>query len=162
MSRIRTAFYRSAVDNDTALMAYDYFENNIQWEDGVRTRTGGVTRKAKPMNLGDDDLLDNLIFNVLNKIGIQQVFIVGIYLNYYRDGNDYTPTHSHPGMKQVVISLGTSRVLTMGKGQYTMNNGDVIIFGSSQHGVPKDPMCSEGRISIALFLLKDPLSKSIF
>lgn len=121
---------------------YYHLEDNIDWEDGVRSKSG-FTRKAKPMQLGIDSVVDNFILESLSKIGVTTFGIYGIY----RDGEDWTPNHSHPGMKQVVISLGSTRKLTM-------NNGDIIIFGSAVHGVPKDPNCTTGRISIALFLEK--------
>jgi len=106
------------------------------------------------MNIGMDEILDSIIAEALLKIGITQAIVYGIYLNYYRNGEDYTPNHSHPGQKQVIISLGASRVLTMGKRSFVMNNGDVIVFGSAIHGIPKDPNCQQGRISIAMFLAK--------
>jgi hypothetical protein len=33
-----------------------------------------------------------------------------------------------------------------------MENGDVAIFGSSTHGVPKNSLITKGRISIAVFM----------
>jgi len=106
------------------------------------------------MQLGMDAVIDNCIIESLAKMGVTSSGVYGIYLNYYRNGEDWTPNHSHPGMKQVVISLGATRLLTMGKSSYAMNNGDAIVFGSGIHGVPKDPTCTTGRISIALFLEK--------
>jgi len=103
---------------------------------------------------GMDPILDNCIIKVLSTINNTQSQIYGIYLNYYRNGEDWTPNHSHPGMKQIVISLGADRILTMASNRYNMSNGDVIVFGSSIHGVPKDPNCKTGRISIAMFLEK--------
>lgn len=119
----------------------------------IRSRSG-FTRKAKPMYPGMDPILDNCIIKVLSTINNTQSQIYGIYLNYYRNGEDWTPNHSHPGMKQIVISLGADRILTMASNRYNMSNGDVIVFGSSIHGVPKDPNCKTGRISIAMFLEK--------
>lgn len=151
--RVKTQYYPGIMENDMARALYYYLEENIEWEDGVLSKKG-FTRKAKPMNIGMDVTLDKVIIDTLEKMGIVDGGVHGIYLNYYRDGNDWTPNHTHPGMKQVVISLGVTRTLTMGKGCYNMTNGDAIIFGSAIHGVPKDPNCTEGRISIALFLEK--------
>ena len=72
-------------------------------------------------------------------------------MNYYLNGEHYTPNHSHPKMIQVIISLGTTRILNIGKKEYKSSNGDVFIFGSSIHGVPKQLEIKDGRISIALF-----------
>jgi len=153
MTRVQTKYYPNIVDSDTAMAIYYYLEERIEWEDGVRSKLG-FTRKAKPMQLGMDAVIDSCIMESLAKMGVTSSGVYGIYLNYYRNGEDWTPNHSHPGMKQVVISLGASRVLTMGKSSYVMNNGDAIVFGSGIHGVPKDTACTTGRISIALFLEK--------
>lgn len=63
----------------------------------------------------------------------------------------YTPNHTHPGTTQLIISLGCTRILNIGKKSYQMNSGDACIFGSSVHGVPKDDS-KDGRISIAVFM----------
>lgn len=152
-TRVLTTYHPKIIDADGSTAIYEYLRDNIKWVDGIRSKQG-FTRKAKPMTIGEDEILDSVIVQALNKIGVTEAAVYGIYLNYYRDGNDWTPNHSHPGMKQVVISLGATRTLTMGKGSHTMSNGDVIIFGSSIHGVPKDPNCKDGRISIAMFLAK--------
>lgn len=152
---IYTKYHPGLLTIDHATALYEYFKDNIAWEDGIKSRVHGFTRKAKPMQLGMDPVLDATITTVLTEMKIYRTGIYGVYLNYYRDGNDFTPNHSHPGMKQIVISLGASRQLTMGSSSYEMKNGDVIIFGSAIHGIPKEPRCKEGRISIALFLEKN-------
>ncbi|CAH6418228.1 Hypothetical protein HVR_LOCUS96 [uncultured virus] len=152
-NRVYTQYYPKVIDDNEAHALYQYLETNIEWEDGVPSKSG-FTRKGKPMRLGMDMVLDKGIIDALSKIGIVDGYAYGIYLNYYRDGNDWTPNHTHPGMKQVVISLGAIRTLNVAKKTYAMNNGDIVIFGSAIHGVPKDPNCKQGRISIALFLDK--------
>lgn len=153
VARISTQHYPKLIDPDQATEIYKYLRDNIAWVDGIRSRRG-PTRKACPMALGQDDILDAVILETFHLLKMKEVKLVGIYLNYYRKGSDFTPNHSHPGMKQVVISLGATRVLTVGTKSYPMGNGDVIIFGSSVHGIPEDPTCQEGRISIALFIEK--------
>jgi hypothetical protein len=155
MARVYTQYYPNLLTADHATALFEYLKDNIEWENGIMSRVHGFTRKAKPMQLGMDQVLDSTIAAVFEKMGIDSAGIYGVYLNYYRDGNDFTPAHSHPGLKQIVISLGATRTLTMGSSSYEMKNGDVIIFGSSIHGVPKDPECKDGRISIALFLRKE-------
>jgi len=75
-----------------------------------------------------------------------------MYVNYYENGKMYTPMHTHKGTKQLVLSLGESRDLIIGKKTFTMKNGDAIIFGSSPHGVPVSDT-KKGRISIATFMI---------
>jgi hypothetical protein len=75
-----------------------------------------------------------------------------IYLNYYENGEMWTPNHSHSGTHQLVISLGCPRTLQVTKKDYRMENGDAILFGSAIHGVPKEVNVKKGRISIATFM----------
>ena len=83
----------------------------------------------------------------------QQFIIMGIYINYYENGEMYAPNHSHKETYQFILSLGVTRTLNVGKKSYLMKNGDGIIFGSSIHGVPKDSSVNNGRISIATFMV---------
>jgi hypothetical protein len=152
-SRIVTQYYPQFIDSNRSIAMYEHFKDNIKWVDGIRSKNG-FTRKAISTTLGKDSALDMIIHDVFQKIGIVEFGLHGIYMNYYRNGEDYTPNHSHIGMKQLIISLGATRTLTIGSKSYSMNNGDVIIFGSSIHGVPKESHCKDGRISIALFLEK--------
>ena len=153
-----TVYSKSVIDEASASSFYEFLRDNVDWIDGVRTRYGGFTRKAKPIDPTSQDIVTQVIIqligNVTNILGYTHVPVVGIYLNYYRDGNDYTPNHSHKDMRQIIISLGATRTLTIGNDAYKLSNGDVIQFGSSVHGVPKDHNCKDGRISIALFTLK--------
>lgn len=104
--------------------------------------------------LDDYPLVLAKISEIIGKYSIRK-YCDGVYLNYYRDGNDWTPNHTHPGTTQLVLSLGATRGFVYGKSTYNVNNGDIVIFGATTHGVPKQPDIKEGRISIALFLAKD-------
>ena len=163
--KIPTRHYQTAFDSETADFAYTYLVNTIEWEDGVKSRRTGFTRKAKAINFQSDEVVQNLILGAIGMIddpGNRDVVnsdqtkpsfaIGGIYLNYYRDGNDYTPSHSHETC-QLIISLGATRTLRVGNTDLKSGHGDIIVFGRSLHGVPKEPEVKEGRISIAVFLL---------
>lgn len=152
MTSTRTVHHSELLEGDYALGLYNYFKENVAWEDGVKSRKG-FTRKAKSMCLADDAVLENLVHAVLPQISINSAVLYGVYLNYYRTGEDWTPNHSHPKRRQIIISLGATRTLEVGSKKFSMKNGDVIVFGSSVHGVPKE-QCLEGRISVALFLSK--------
>ncbi len=84
-----------------------------------------------------------------------------VYVNYYRDGNDFCPTHRHKGTEQIIISLGATRRLHVGKRYFELDDGDVIVFGSSNHGVPQESGVTEGRISIAVFVTSHYVSEDI-
>lgn len=49
-------------------------------------------------------------------------------------------------------SLNFSLFSILEKKSYDINTGDVALFGSAVHGVPKDENIKNGRISIALFV----------
>lgn len=151
-STIKTHFIEGVIQPSVASMAYDYLKTQIPWQEGIRSKKG-FTRKAYALQVGDLDLVDDLIATALSSITSQSYNVLGIYLNYYEHGEHYTPNHRHIDTHQLVISLGASRTLMIGKKPYVMNHGDAIVFGSSLHGLPKDPTVHEGRISIATFMV---------
>lgn len=179
--RCRTIFLPSVLEETEATSLYSALKEGIEWEDGVKTRIGGFTRKAKAVSLDSPvmELLIPYILPCIEKIAaarlekkvkneelalmtkcevarkLQSYFkyvVLGVYLNNYEDGDMYTPAHSHPGQHQLVISLGATRTLNVGSKSYEMNNGSAIFFGSATHGVPREPAIKEGRISIAVFM----------
>ncbi len=163
-----------AIPMQTADDYYTYLKENITWEAGIRSRRTGFTRKAKALDLITENYqLKSLIIQIMNKMGlipdevvvvvlsindtlallIDKYLVRGLYLNYYENGTMYTPEHSHPGTKQLVISLGATRILTLGSScRLPMQNGDAIVFDSIKHGVPRNNDIIAGRISIAVFL----------
>lgn len=150
----RTEHFPSLIDADTATFAFEHLRDAIEWEEGIRSKHGR-TRLAKSLGMDDDEVVYGIVSSALDKMvggknNMKAVAIFGIYLNRYRTGDDYTPAHSHKGTAQIIISLGGTRTLTIGKKSYSMANGDAAIFGGSVHGVPKEKT-NEERISIALF-----------
>ena len=150
--RIKTTYHPNLVETKEANRLFGYFEKTIQWEDGVKSKNG-FTRKAKMMNIDDDPELYMIVCKVLKTLEMKNR-VLGVYMNHYRTGLEYTPNHSHIGMFQVIISLGVTRTLMIGKKAFPQNSGDVTVFGSVVHGVPREPQIEDGRISIALFLEK--------
>jgi len=149
------------LDYDYSIAMYEYMKDNIVWEDGVKSRVHGFTRKAKavdPTSSSIPGLMEMITFAISSYIqqtrgvGTTTFAIYGTYINYYRNGCDFTPVHNHPGTIQLVISLGASRTLNVGSKCVIMNSGDAVIFGVQKHDVPKDPNITEGRISIATFI----------
>ena len=61
----------------------------------------------------------------------------GWMFNYYKNGN-----HTH---KDTTLLIVVNKKIKSG-------NGDIIVFGSSSHGIEKEET-ERGRISIALFLV---------
>ncbi len=160
-TRVATQYYPSFFDQKKATDTYVYLRDAIPWEQGVKSRKTGFTRLAKPLDPGDNKVVDDILTEALTKLNLVDKYdILGIYLNYYQDGTHHTPAHSHQGMTQLIVSLGAIRTLRVGNKNYFLGNGDVIIFGSSTHSVPPEPSLlntspqfdTTGRISIATFM----------
>jgi len=159
MSPVRTRNV-SVFDRENSLKIYEKFRTEISWQSGVySTRHKKVTRMAYTTdpdsfnNVEIDIEIINLITTAMCALGMKNN-LVGFYVNYYRDGCDWTPAHSHPENTQLIISLGATRKLRIGKKIYDLTSGDVTVFGSATHEVLMDPEVAEGRISIAAFLEK--------
>jgi len=148
--RCYTNYQENILTPDQSTTLFNYLKNNIQWEEGVRSKYG-PTRLAKPLVIGMNDLIDEAVATALSVLSKHNYRVDGIYLNYYVNGEMWTPNHSHPGTHQIVISLGAERILNVAKKSYKMKNGSAIIFGSAIHEVPKCEV-TEPRISIAVFL----------
>ena len=153
VSKVSTKHYSGLVKPKLSTLMYNYLQEYTEWERGVKSRKG-ESRLAKPFDLINGDKTVRDFITAAVQLLKMDLYISHCYLNYYRDGQDSTPAHSHPGMKQVIISLGATRTLIVGKKSYVLKNGDVVIFGSSTHSVPRDDTVFNGRISIALFCMK--------
>ena len=154
-----TQYFPQLLTQEESTNLYQYLVKTIKWEKGIYShKAGKYTRMAKALSLNDNDLVKWAVTESLQRMGLSDYVIFGVYLNYYRDGDDYTPQHKHDNTTQLVISLNEpdgDRELTIGKTKYHLNNGDAIIFGGSIHGVPKQPN-RKGRISIATFMKHEP------
>lgn len=150
-----TVFKTGVIDPDEATAMFIYLSTEIKWDEGIRSRKG-PTRLGKSIDLEEHPEILRMIVTALSTVqpDMKEAGIFGAYLNYYRDGDMWTPNHSHKGTAQLVISLGATRTLQVGKKEYPMSNGSAIMFGSAIHGVPKEPLVAEGRISIAVFIAK--------
>ena len=120
-NRIQTK-HLTLLKDDEAWMYYYTLLHEFQWTDGIKN-----TRKACHYEMGTWDLLDKLIIQSIKNLydKSETEFILGVYMNFYRDGNDHAPAHSHPKQKQVIISLGATRTLQIGTKHYNMKNGDI-------------------------------------
>lgn len=147
---IKTKVFRSLFSEREALELMKCCADNLEWVEGVRSKNG-FTRLASTFQPGENEKLDSAIARAFSVCDMEKTTLLGIYVNLYRDGNDYTPNHRHPKQKQVVISLGETRTLVVGSKSYELKSGDVIVFGSSVHGIPKEPERKGMRISIATF-----------
>lgn len=166
MFRIKTVLYRDIFSLDECTAMFEYLKENIIWEDGISSKRSkllddfgrkGFTRKAKSLAIDDDQVIYTVVQKIITSLKHDYVKnihqIAGVYLNYQRNGNEYTPMHSHKGSLQIVLSLGATRDFIVGQTTYSMKSGDVLIFGASAHGVPPQPEIIGSRISIATFAI---------
>ena len=148
-------FTPESLHTDIATFLFNSLKDEVKWENGIRSKKG-FTRKAFAVPQ-DSPLMEELmvyVTTVLEKMETKCAYaMLGIYLNYYQNGEMYTPSHKHPGTHQLIISLGTTRTLKVGSKSYPMKNGDSILFDSQLHSVPKESSVVDGRISIATFML---------
>lgn len=149
---LQTQYVQGFFEPERATSLFEHLRTTVSWEDGIRSRKG-FTRKAKPLDIEENKRVHDFILEAVQNICSHDYAILGVYLNYYVDGNMWTPSHSHPKQHQIVISLGATRKLIVGKKTFNMSNGDIILFGGSAHEVPKEPEIKDGRISIATFMV---------
>lgn len=143
----------------------DALITNIPWRE-VYWKTGTkLPRLVSSMTV--EELIDYvpeviaIIDNVTNVIGP----VISCWLNYYRDGNDYTPYHKddYEGVRILNISFGGVRRFSYkpcNGGEtvsYDMSNGDCIMFDNEfnqhyMHSVTKTKKQCSPRVSIVLFL----------
>ena len=148
----KTKHYKSFFDKTESDCVFEYLQK-IEWHDGIKK-----TRKAKMVDLSAEDefseRIATIVLTVVSELKMNDINILGAYINNYRDGNDHAPTHSHPKQVQIIISFGETRTLIVGKKSYPVGHGDVVVFGSSSHSVPKEKDKKQ-RISIAVFCEKN-------
>jgi len=77
--------------------------------------------------------------------------ILSVYFNYYQNGDNYCPKHQHLGIKQIIISLGSSRNLYVNNNKYNLTDGSIFLFGSEYHEIKKQKNITNPRISIVIF-----------
>lgn len=161
---MKTILHPKLVDTDTATALFDYLLQNVPWIDGIySSKLKRVSRKAYFCDFGNrnseiDNVITELVISKLSQLGLHHEYaILGVYVNYYRDGHDIAPMHNHPKQTQMVISLGATRNIVIVGKTYTTENGDVIVFGSGMHAVPEMPEVTQPRISIATFMVKKTL-----
>jgi hypothetical protein len=150
----RTVHIPGFVNAELAAGLYEALAACVPWHEGVRSRRG-FTRLAYGVRRTDDENLPPEFFHVVNSVmhtlGRAPEALAGVYINYYETGEHYCPTHSHRGTIQAIVSLGATRTLTVGTRTFRPASGDLIVFGASAHGVPREAAAG-GRISIALFI----------
>jgi len=73
-----------------------------------------------------------------------------LFLCYYRNGKDVCPMHSHK-CRQVTLSIGSNRTMTINSEKKNLYNGSVIYLHKEKHGILKEDSNEGNRLSLNLF-----------
>ena len=100
-------------------------------------------------------------------INIERSFlrkVIGVFINYYKDGNEYAPYHSDKyNCDTCLVSFGVSRVLRYKKNStnettdFVLDSGDLLFIPDEvnkyyKHSLLKRTKIDKSRISILFFL----------
>lgn len=102
--------------------------------------------------------LDKLMQKVMVEQGIDDRVLKRPGLLWYPDGHADAIVHRHEAWT-ALMSFGSPRILTIDGHPVLLRDGDLIVFGTQRHGVPK--MCYEGstfgdyggRMSVVMFFM---------
>eukprot|EP00930_Biecheleria_cincta_P094010 TRINITY_DN8472_c0_g1_i2.p1 TRINITY_DN8472_c0_g1~~TRINITY_DN8472_c0_g1_i2.p1 ORF type:complete len:917 (+),score=176.92 TRINITY_DN8472_c0_g1_i2:70-2820(+) len=102
--------------------------------------------------------LDKLIQRVCVEQKIDDRVLKRPGLLWYPDGNSDAIVHRHEAWT-ALMSFGAPRILTIDNHPVLLRDGDLIVFGTQRHGVPK--MCQDGstfddyggRMSVVMFFM---------
>ena len=149
----------------TEEQATDYFhmlEEMLPWQT-VKWQAGRnlprLVCSYEPESLISMEHLIELIEKAFN------VGVTGVWCNFYRNGNDYTPPHKDSYNADVyTLSLGGTRKCvfeedsTGAKTTYVLKNGDILFFDTAtnathKHSIPKAAN-ADPRISVVFFTQK--------
>lgn len=149
---------KTELSDELSTRLYEYLKNTVDWQEGIPSKQGHTRMAQSFSSVEFFTLIDDFpevsakIMECVDKYSIRKNCL-SAYLNYYRNGDDWTPNHTHQQTTQLILSLGATRNFSYGKKIVHSANGDIIIFGSTIHGIPKQSEVVSGRISIALFLI---------
>jgi len=81
-----------------------------------------------------------------------QIADPGAYLicNWYADGQTNIAPHQHD-FCSATLCFGASRVFTLDWQPLLLGDGDLLVFGTQRHSVPKMQCVESGRLSVSIF-----------
>lgn len=93
--------------------------------------------------------LDEALKRVKNDFNIQDPHAY-LLNNWYPDGKTSIAPHNHD-FWSAILSFGEPRVFMLDGQPLMLGDGDLLVFGTQRHSVPKMPEVGEGRVSVAVF-----------
>lgn len=154
------------VSPNTAAILYNLLRENIIWKRFAPSPKSRWVDRWSLKGGTNSAELDFLIECIMAQIHESWPVIIdpdAVFLNYYKDGNDYCPYHRDTYSAHIfTVSLGTTRdILIKANGpgradKITLESGDLYFMSHQmqadyQHMIPKRKNVSGGRISLVFF-----------
>jgi len=159
---IRRSFSKDAATYDSLVKEVPWRQAKVVARD-LNTGELGLryNEKGESLNAGRQvadysgglDFLDKLLQRVFSEMNIRDPQ-ARIFMNFYTDGKDKVSQHRHD-FWTCLLSFGSPRILTVDGRPILMRDGDLIVFGTQNHGVPVMPDISGGRVSLVIFFYPD-------
>lgn len=140
----------------------DILVKNIEWKHVKWSTNRYLPRLVASISISELTERVPEIIEVLSYIREKYKIVDSVWMNYYRDGSDYTPYHRDSYNCTVLcVSFGAPRIFkikdSMGKEQpFTLENGDIFVFDkpfndTHQHCIAKTAKRVGPRISLVFF-----------
>jgi len=141
---------------------YNECVQHLPWQQAVVRRrnnqTGELAVTGVPSNRQDFvrrglcsglSCIDGILSRLRRDLDIEDpdAMLVG---NWYPDGKSTIGAHTHDHWS-AILSIGCSRVFLLDEQPIILNDGDLLVFGTQRHGVPKMPDVVDGRVSLGVF-----------
>ncbi|CAE7282487.1 unnamed protein product [Symbiodinium sp. CCMP2456] len=159
---IRRSFAKDAATYDSLVKEVPWRQAKVVARD-LNTGELGLryNEKGESLNAGRQvadysgglDFLDKLLQRVFSEMNIRDPQ-ARIFMNFYVDGKDKVSQHRHD-FWTCLLSFGSPRILTVDGRPILMRDGDLIVFGTQNHGVPVMPDITGGRVSLVIFFYPD-------
>lgn len=132
--------------------------SRLKYDKEGRMRPNGSQYSKDGLLPGRLPKLDKLVQRLLSEQGIDDRVLKRPGMLWYPDGSAAAIPHRHEAWT-ALMSFGSPRILTIDNHPVLLRDGDLIVFGTQRHGVPK--MCNEGqsfedyggRMSIVFFFM---------
>lgn len=141
---------------------YDACLQQLPWRQSVIRRrnyqTGNLEVSTQASNRQDCVIagirtgvprLDDVLDRVCRDFAIRDPN-AHLVCNWYPDGKSSIGCHNHDHWS-AIVSLGRSRIFLLDGTPVLLADGDLLVFGTQRHGLPKMPDIVEGRISVGVF-----------
>eukprot|EP00929_Paragymnodinium_shiwhaense_P083927 TRINITY_DN44854_c0_g1_i2.p1 TRINITY_DN44854_c0_g1~~TRINITY_DN44854_c0_g1_i2.p1 ORF type:complete len:957 (+),score=282.21 TRINITY_DN44854_c0_g1_i2:71-2941(+) len=130
----------------------------LKYDKEGRMRPQGNQNAKDGLTPGKYTQLDKLSQKLLVTQNIDDRVLKRPGILWYPDGSSDAIEHRHEAWT-ALMSFGEPRILTIDKQPILLRDGDLIVFGTQRHGVPK--MCTEGatfdeyggRMSVVFFFM---------